>query len=69
MFYLSFQIFKKGTQIQDVYYSIPPGLPEPPIFEISGSISRQIPAPAPTPSQSHSHTKGLVKIKYLQSCE
>ena len=35
-----------------------PGLPEPPIFEISGSSSRLIlaPAPTPTPSHSHSHT-------------
>ena len=32
------------------------GLPEPPIFEIFGSSSRQIPAPAPTPTPSHSHS-------------
>ena len=46
------------------------GLPEPPIFEISGSSSRQIPAPAPISTHSHSHTYthtiGPVKIKYLQ---
>ena len=37
--------------------SVLAGLPEPAIFEISGSgsSSRQIPAPTPTPTPSHSH--------------
>ena len=32
------------------------GLPEPPIFDISGSSSRQIPAPAPTPTPTNSQS-------------
>ena len=42
------------------YVDTYPGLPEPPMFEIFGSSSWQIPAPAPTPthipSPSPSHT-------------
>ena len=36
----------------NVSFGFDTGLPEPPIFEISGSgsSSRQIPAPAPTPT-------------------
>ena len=44
----------KGLSFSD----ISPGLPEPPMFEISGSSSssRQIPARAPTPTHSHRHS-------------
>ena len=56
-------------------YRVSAGLPELPIFEISGSgfRSRLIPAPAPYPypypqaqPQPYTHTQGPVKIKYLQ---
>ena len=56
------------------------GLPEPPIFEISGSgsssSSRQIPAPAPsptptptpTPTLSHSHSHCHSHSRHIHSC-
>ena len=56
-------ILKLGNE-NNFQWPMSPGLPELPIFEISGSSSRQIPAPAPapapaptpTPTHSHSHT-------------
>ena len=41
------------------------GLPELPIFEISGSSSRQIPAPAPAPTPTISQVRGRKQTKAL----
>ena len=41
------------------------GLPEPPIFEISGFSSRQIPAPARTPTPTPTLTPTIDFYKLL----